>query len=304
VVVSRWFPPTQRASISGITLMASQIGGAVAPLLVIPIQMRYGWRASFYAFGVLGVVWASVWYAWFRDSPAQMRGVSQEEIEETAGAAETHAHRFPWRVALRSESVLAMLVTAFCYVYAYTFFQTWFHTFLVKGRGFSEGSLALSTLPYVVAACANLAGGAASDALVRKLGLKWGRRALGVAGLGCAGLFTLAAMITRQQILTVVLLAGVYGAITFQQSGVFGVCLDIGHEHAGAMVGLMNTSSQVGGLLSSVAYGYIVERFGSYDAPFVPMAALLFLGALLWLKIDASEELTAELRNLPAPLGA
>jgi MFS transporter, ACS family, glucarate transporter len=55
VVVSRWFPPTQRASISGITLMASQIGGAVAPLLVVPIQMRYGWRASFFAFGVLGI---------------------------------------------------------------------------------------------------------------------------------------------------------------------------------------------------------------------------------------------------------
>jgi MFS family permease len=62
VVVSRWFPRTQRASISGITLMASQIGGAVAPLLVVPIQMRYGWRASFYVFGVLGVIWATVWY--------------------------------------------------------------------------------------------------------------------------------------------------------------------------------------------------------------------------------------------------
>ncbi|HYL35948.1 MAG TPA: MFS transporter [Bryobacteraceae bacterium] len=304
VVVSRWFPITQRASISGVTLMASQIGGAVAPLLVVPIQMRYGWRASFYVFGVLGVVWATVWYAWFRDSPAEMRGMSQEELKEIAAPRATHAHRFPWRVALRSQSVLALLVTAFCYVYVYTFFQTWFHTFLVKGRGFSEGSLVLSTLPYIVAACANLAGGAASDALVRRLGLKWGRRALGIAGLGCAGLFTLATMITRQHILTVVLLSIVYGGITFQQSGAFGVCLDIGHEHAGAMVGLMNTSSQVGGLLFSVAYGYIVDRFGSYDAPFVPMAALLFLGALLWLKIDASEELTAELQSLPAPVGA
>jgi predicted MFS family arabinose efflux permease len=102
---------------------------------------------------------------------------------------------------------------------------------------------------------------------------------------------TIAAMFTRQQVLTVVLLALVYGAITFQQSAVFGVCLDIGKSHAGAMVGLMNTSAQVGGLLGSVLYGYIVERFGSYDAPFVPMAALLFLGASLWMKIDASEEL-------------
>jgi predicted MFS family arabinose efflux permease len=233
-----------------------------------------------------------------------MPGVSPEELQEIAPPQTAHARRFPWRIALHSPSVLSLLVTAFCYVYAYTFFQTWFHTFLVKGRGFSEGSLVLSTLPYIIAAFANLAGGAASDALVRRFGLKWGRRAIGIAGLGCAALFTLAAMITRRPILTLVLLTVVYGGITFQQSGVFGVCLDIGHEHAGAMVGLMNTSSQFGGLLSSVAYGYIVSRFGSYDAPFVPMAALLFLGAMLWFKVDASEKLTATLEALPAPLGA
>jgi predicted MFS family arabinose efflux permease len=81
-------------------------------------------------------------------------------------------------------------------------------------------------------------------------------------------------MITRQPILTVVLLALVYGAITFQQSGIFGVCLDIGHEYAGAM-GLMNTSGHAGGSLGAVLSGYIVDRFGSYDAPFVPMAAIL-----------------------------
>src|SRR5437867_13417262 len=67
----RWFPRTQRASISGVLLMASQIGGAIAPLLVVPIQIRYGWRASFYIFGVLGLIWAAVWYAWFRDSPSE-----------------------------------------------------------------------------------------------------------------------------------------------------------------------------------------------------------------------------------------
>jgi predicted MFS family arabinose efflux permease len=138
---------------------------------------------------------------------------------------------------------------------------------------------------------ANLAGGAVSDALVRKLGRRRGRSSVGVAALTTAGLFTLAAMFSPQQILTVVFLAIVYGAITFQQSAVFGVCLDIGQRHAGAMVGLMNTTSQLGGLVGSVAYGYIVERFASFNAPFVPMAALLFLGALLWLRIDASEKL-------------
>ena len=277
----------------GVLLMASQIGGAIAPLLVVPIQIRYGWRAAFFVFGVTGVIWSAMWYTWFRDSPAEKSGMTAADLAAIGTSAPAHGHGFPWRIAFRSETVLAMLATAFCYVYVYTFFQTWFHTFLVRGRGFSEGSLLLSALPYAIAACANLAGGAVSDALVRRMGRKWGRRSIGLAGLGCACMFTLMAMITKQQLPTVVLLSLVYGAITFQQSVVFGVCLDIGGTHAGAVVGLMNTSSQVGGLLSSVAYGYIVQRFGSYDAPFVPMAALLLVGTLLWLRIDASKPVSA-----------
>ena len=293
IVVSRWFPPARRASMAGVMLAASQVGGAAAPLLVVPIQRYYGWRMSFYIFGAIGVLWATTWYIWFRDTPAEKSPLAQSEPAERASAAGATAHSFPWRVALRSPSALALLVTAFCYVYAFNFFQTWFHTFLVKGRGFSEASLWLSALAYVVAACANLAGGAVSDALVQKLGPKRGRRTLGAVALAVAGIFTVAAMFARQPLLLVMILATVYGAITFQQSGVFGVCLDIGRNHAGAIVGLMNTTAQIGGLVGSVAYGYIVERFGSYDAPFVPMAMLLFLGALLWLKIDASKELAA-----------
>jgi MFS family permease len=288
IVVARWFPPTQRASISGVLLMASQIGGALAPLLVLPIQIRYGWRVSFFVFGAIGVFWALGWFVWFRDSPSAKSGVSQSELGELSGASVTPAHGFPWRMALQSETAMATLGTAFCYVYVYTFYQTWFHTFLVKGRGFSEGSLFLSALPYTVAACANVIGGMTSDAMVRRFGLKWGRRSLGIVGLGSACLFTIAVMFTRDQVLTVVLLTLVYAAITFQQSGVFGVCLDIGKNHAGSVIGLMNTSAQVGGFISSVAFGYIVDWFGNYDAPFVPMATLLGVGALLWLRIDAS----------------
>lgn len=287
IVVSRWFPPARRATMCGVLLMSSQIGGALAPLLVVPMQSRYGWRVSFFVFGALGIGWAGAWYAWFRDSPPHEAGQVRESAQ-TRGD-----HSFPWRTAFRSPSALALLGTAFCYVYVYNFFQTWFHTFLVKGRGFSETGLMLSALPYAVAALANLTGGAVSDALARKLGPTWGRRTLGVCALGIAGVFTLAAMLSRTQVLTVVFLTVVYGGITFQQSGVFGVCLDIGKKHAGAMVGLMNASAQVGGLVGAVAYGYIVEHFGSYDAPFVPMAALLFLGALLWFRIDASQELHA-----------
>jgi sugar phosphate permease len=289
VVVSRWFPARQRATICGVNLMASQVGGAIAPLLVLPIQMRYGWRMSFYVFGVAGLLWAALWYAWFRDSPEEKRGLVPPP--STAAPRVSRAgHAFPWRLAYRSPTVWSMLGLAFCYVYVYNFFQTWFHTFLVRGRGFSEAHLLLSALPYLVAAGSNLAGGAASDALVRRLGAKRGRRVIGATALTAAAGFTVAAMLTHAQLLTVVFLALTYGAITFQQSGVFGVCLDIGGPRAGAMVGLMNTIAQVGGLTGSVLYGYIVERTGSYDAPFIPMAALLLVGAALWVKVDASRE--------------
>ena len=40
-----------------------------------------------------------------------------------------------------------MFLVAFCYVYGLYFFISWLHTFLVRGRGFSEGALLLSTAP-------------------------------------------------------------------------------------------------------------------------------------------------------------
>ncbi len=293
-VISRWFKASERATMLGVVLMSAQLGGALSPLLVVPIQMRFGWRASFFLFGLLGVIWAAVWYAWYRDSPEEKLGVTAEGKSATSHDG---GHDFPWQIAFRSQSVVAMLVLAFSYIYTVGFFQTWFHTFLMKGRGFSEGNLLISALPYAVAACANLLGGTASDALVRKFGRTKGRRGIGVIALAAAGLLIILVMVTRAQTLTVILLALAYGAITFQQSGACGVCLDISHRSAGAMTGLFNTASYLGSLVGSVAYGYIADRFG-YNAPFIPMACLLFLGALAWTRIDASEQLTPEGRGV------
>ena len=62
--------------------MTGQIGAALSPVLVVPIQRHFGWRVSFWVFGVLGVIWAVTWYRWFRDWPAQKAGVSAAELEE------------------------------------------------------------------------------------------------------------------------------------------------------------------------------------------------------------------------------
>lgn len=291
VAVARWFPVHERGRAFGVTLMSAQIGGAFAPLLVVPIQIRYGWRASFYVFGILGVLWSAAWFWWFRDSPAEKAGVSAAELEETRGLIAKAHHGLPWKLVLRSGNFWATMFVAFCYVYTFYFFQSWFHTFLVKARGYSESDLLLSSLPFVVAACANLGGGLASNALVKKLGLKWGRRLIGVVGLSIAAPCALAVTFTHQPVLVLVLLSLAYGGITFQQPIMFAVCLDIGGEYAGEVVGAMNTASQTGSLVSALLFGYLVSHFGSYNAPFIPMAALCAIGAVLWLKVDPTRRL-------------
>jgi MFS family permease len=200
VVVARCFPLPERGRAFGITLMAAQLGGAVAPLLVVPIQMRYGWRASFYTFGILGVLWSGIWYSWFRDSPPEEPGVGRRELDETRGLTATGHQRLPWGVALRSNNFRAIMIVALCYVYTFYFFQSWFHTYLVKARGYQESDLLLSSLPFLVAACANFGGGMVSNTLVTRIGLRWGRCGIGVVSLTISGLCAIAVMFTHHQI--------------------------------------------------------------------------------------------------------
>jgi sugar phosphate permease len=295
--IARWFPTVERARAHGIVWMASRIGGAISPLLVVPIQARYGWRASFYVFGILGVAWAAIWYGWYRDRPSEMYGVSQAELVEI-GDPPACAHRgLPWRTAFRSRNFRLLLWMYFTYCYGSFFFLSWLQTYLVKGRGFSEKDLLLSTFPFILGALSNLCGGFSSDALVRRMGLKKGRRTVAVIGLSASALFTVATILTANKYAALVFLALSYAGSDFMLPTAWAVCLDIGKKYAGAVTGAMNTAGQIGSFVSSVLFGYLVKYSGSYDVPLVPMTVMLAISAALWLKIDATEELIPEGRE-------
>jgi MFS transporter, ACS family, glucarate transporter len=292
--VSRWFPRMERAQALGLVIMASQLGGALSPLLVVPIQMRYGWRTSFFLFGVFGVLWAVVWYGWYRDIPSQMKNVTQTELAEI-GATSIQTHEaIPWSVALRSKNLWSHMLMAFCYYYAGSFFFSWFQTYLVHARGFSEKQLLLSTLPFIFGACGNAGGGFASDTLVRTWGLKWGRKTIGMVGAGAAALACVAAILTSNRVLTLVFLGIIYLGVAVIQPVAFATCIDIAKRYAGAVAGAMNTAAQTGAFVSSIIFGYLVRVTGSYDIPLIPMALMLALSAALWLRIDPTEQLIPE----------
>jgi sugar phosphate permease len=224
-----------------------------------------------------------------------MPEVSKEEVAEIDTSIRPH-RAMSWTVGVRSGNLWSLMTLAASYGYTLYFFQSWFPTYLVKGRGFSETGLLLSSLPFFLGAAANGCGGFASDALERRLGLKWGRRSLGLVGLASATLFLTAAMLTEQKSWSLIFLSLSYAGITIQQPGVLGVCLDLGVRYAGAVTGAMNMATYIAALISSVAYGYIVKSYG-YDAPFIPMIVLLMISALLWLKIDPTREVMPEARE-------
>jgi len=293
VVIAHWIPASKRARAWGVVFMTSQLGGALSPLLVVPIQMRYGWRASFFAFGFLGVLWGAIWYLWFRDSPEEQPGVTDAERREIGNIPRAEHPRLPWKLALRSAQLWRISLIGGCYLYVMAFFQSWLQTYLVRGRGYSEAALMFSTLPYLIGAIAACSGGLVSDALARRIGLKAGRRTLGLLGLGTAAIFLTATVITRSNALALVFLSLSYTGILLQQPNLCAVVLDIGRKHAGGVFAFLNTVSNSASALSTVTFGYLVAHFGNYDAPFIPMIAALILGTFLWARVDPTEELFA-----------
>ena len=294
IVIGRWIPQRSRARAWGIIWMTSQIGAAMAPLLVVPIQLHYGWRASFYLFGILGAVWSIVWYAWFRDSPSQMPGISAAEREEIGEDPEPRHGGLAWGQALRSGPLWRIAALGASYVYVIGFFQSWLQTYLVKGRGFTAAALVFSTLPYVVGAAANGIGGIVSDVLVQRFGLTTGRRIVGVSGLGTAAIFMAATIFATSGWWSLIFLSLAYAGILFQQPTLCATTVDIGKGHVGAVFGFMNTASNISSALSSIVFGYLVAYSGGYELPFIPMLVLLCVGIVLWLKVDPTQQLIEE----------
>ena len=93
---------------------------------------------------------------------------------------------------------------------------------------------------------------------------------------------------------TLLLLCMSYAGLSFDWPMSFPVCIDVARKFPGSITGAQNTAAQVGSFLSGVVFGYVAKISGSYDLPLILMAPVLGFGALIWLKIDPTQELVPE----------
>ena len=59
------------------------------------------------------------------------------------------------------------------------------------------------------------------------------------------------------------------------------VPMDVGGKYSGTVSGMMNMAGNIGGALSPLVFGFLVQ-YGNWQAPFVVAAGLLVAGAAVW----------------------
>lgn len=296
-VIGRWFPYRDRGFASGFIWMSSRLGGALAPTIIGTLMLIGGWRFGFWALGLIGVVWAVVFYWWFRDRPEDMPAVNPAEAtlirSDAAAGASIHDDRHgkvPWRNLLSSVNLWALYVCHACVCFSAYFFITFIPKFLKDRFGVSfEDSQLTSGLPLLVGGVACLIGGRFSDRLIRATGSRrWGRSLIGFGGLAMAGvLMSLVPMASHWQ-MGVLLLCLVSFSQDLMVPVMWSLPADIGGRHAGTVGGAMNMAGGAGAVIGPMVAAHVSGVY-NWNVVFLLFAASYLIAALLWLRIDASE---------------
>ncbi len=293
-VISRWFPKSETARGLSSVFLGLNVGAAIAPLVVIPIAVAYGWRITFFVNGMIGLVWVFVCYSWFRNNPSEMKNVPEEEkkyIEENRRFQTRHS--LNWRSALRDRNLLILAIAFLCSQWGNYFFLAWMPVYLQEGKHFSEHEMKMTSFyVFITGVVVVLSVGIVSDWLVKKRGLVFGRRLFGVLAQGgsCICLL-LTCMISNNTAVAIMLIVG---HLFFSANGLvsFSTSVDIGGSNAGTVAGVMNFFGQMGGFLLSISFGKIADLANNFTVPVVVLAAVLFTGSLLWFFVDPRKQVT------------
>jgi MFS transporter, ACS family, glucarate transporter len=290
-VLWNWLPRRERARGQSVIWAASRLGGALAPLLLVPLQLRFGWQAVFWALGGLGVLWAAAWRLWFHDHPADQPGITAEELAEIGvapGAKPAHAGA-PWGELLRLKPLWMLTLAYGCYGWASWFYFNWFPTWMVKGAGFSQGEMGVyASLPFLLGLVSNLVGGVLCDRMAARIGMRAACRWITGGCLGLTACLLLAMSVAHAKPLVVAFASLSFAVMDLMLPAAWAMCMSIGGRWGGTATGVMNTAGQAGGLLCTLLFGYVVAATGDYELPLRMVAVMVVVAAVLFSRTDCT----------------
>jgi MFS family permease len=290
--IARWFPAGERARSQGVVWAASRLGGALAPLLIIPLQQYFGWRPVFALLGVVGFCWAFTFRKMYRDRPEEMPGITAEEVAEIGTGGSGHGHGpIPWRQMARCRSLLLVVIAYGCYACGSWFYFSWFPTWLVHSAGLTMNGVLLASLPFLVGLGGNLAGGVLSDWLAQRWGARTALRVIPSVCLVLTSAVLVAMAVCHGKFVIVALSCLGFGLMDLMLPSAWALCVAIGGRFSGTATAMMNTAGQAGGFLCTVLFGYIVHATGSYNMPLWFIAAMVLISAAIFSSIDCSRGL-------------
>ena len=296
-----WFPREERGFVQGITHSASRFGAAIAPPIVVGLTVAYGWRSVFWVCGAVGIVWSVLWFISYRNMPESHGLVSKAELAFIRGTDENGNIKqlnikkkptVPWGMLLKSPNMWAVMCAYFTYVYCLWIFISWLPSYLVEYRHFSLKAMGwYASMPLFAGVIGDTVGGWATDHLMVKTGkTNFSRRVVAIIGMLGTVVFMVPAALTESPYTAIYCLTGSMFFLECTIGPSWAVPMDVGGEYSGTVSGMMNMAGNIGGALSPMVFGFLVQ-FGSWVAPFIVSCALLVIGALIWafwLKPDVS----------------
>lgn len=312
-VVADWLPSAERARSTAIGLMAVPLALVIGAPLITNLIIHFGWKAMFLVLGGLGVVWAFIWFAVFRDYPENCKFVSDSELsyirEGKASARQKGDHELrshslstgttTWRFMLFNPSLLANNVAFFAFGYLLFFATTWLPGYFEMTYHLTLKNVGVFLIaPWLTAAILLASAGWLSDYLWMKT--KSLRKARTHMIWVCQLLSALAFVpILFSPTLEVALLSislGV-GIGMMPNAAFYAINCDLAKDRAGTSIGLMDCFFALAGVLAPYLTGYSKTHTGDFRVAFgllIGFSLAAVVAVLLMQKPDAPTDSTME----------
>jgi sugar phosphate permease len=283
--MASWTPRRRWGFAQGIAHSFGRIGNAVTPPIMAGLFIVSTWRGAFVIVGMITLLWLAVWIWYFRNDPYDHPAVTAEIIEALPVRTAETARTVPWLGLARH--MLPVTMVDFCYGWTLWLFLTWIPAFFVENYHQNLQASALFSFGVLLAGViGDTVGGIVSDRLLHKThSLAIARRGVIFAGFVGALVFLIPVVLIHNLTIAAVSLSLAFFFAELIVGPIWSVPMDVAPRYAGTASGMMNFGFGVAGLASPSSFGYLVDRTGSWVAPFIASILLLLLGAILALRL-------------------